>query len=198
MKADMIELIFLVAIVVVCKLFELTKTGKKWKEKQKQREEAEREAAERVEAEWQKGLDDRVRVAEKTKSLSFEIPAMRPSEADAETKLPQADRIFIRREEPIKQESLLDRTPKVIERERAVKSAVQEHTKSVNKKYQAWLERNPTMRESEDVQVSQLTEQVREKTINARIPTSRDRLIEGIILAEVLGKPKAYRDRRRI
>lgn len=199
MKTDMVELIFLVAVAVVFKIFEHTSTGKKWKEKQKRREEAEREAAERDEAEWQEGLEERLRAAEKTQELSFEIPAMRPSEPDAETKLPQADRIFVCRKEPVEEKILIDYEPDAIKLEETSKPIEQVKTKSVNTKYQAWLKRNPTTRDADAVSTSirHTLDETRDKTNEVRIPTSRDRLIEGIILAEVLGKPKAYQNRRR-
>lgn len=204
MKADMIELIFLAAIVVVCKIFEHTKTGKKWKEKQKQREDAEREAAEWDEAEWQKGLDDRVRAAEETKKLSFEIPTMRPSAPDAETKLPQADRIFVRHEEePIEEEDeddtgrwhpdvLVDYAPTAIKKPDPPKMTVPTKTKPVNSKYQEWLKRQPTERGSDN---SIALQDISNEQSKVRLLTNRDRLIEGIILAEILGKPKAYQKR---
>lgn len=152
-----------------------------------------------------------MRAAEETKKLSFEIPTMRPSAPDAETKLPQAERIFVRRQEPIEEEDeddiegwhpdiLVDYAPTAIKKPDPPKMTAPTKTKPINSKYQAWLKRNPTAREADEVMTSVLhtLEEIRDQKSNVRIPTSRERLIEGIILAEVLGKPKAYQNRRRV
>ena len=170
----------------------------------KQRREEERQR--RIEEE-EADRQEEVSVRRPNRKIPFEIPTMRQSEPNAETKLPQADRIFIRPKktaEPGEEQHSKREPRREVRREmrrETRREAVQESTvvqakSSVNPLYLERLAMKPTARtETEPVMP---TEEVREPQAAPRIPTSRDRLIEGIILAEVLGKPKAYQNRERM
>lgn len=161
----------------------------------KARREEERNRREEEEADWQ----EEVPVRRPNRKIPFEIPTMRQSEPNAETKLPQADRIFIRpkkTEEPSSEPRPKRESRREAKRESGQMSVPTPQAGSVNPLYLERLAMKPTAYKEEVVEL--FREEVCEEKPLPRIPTSRDRLIEGIILAEVLGKPKAYRDRGRM
>lgn len=181
----LVPLLLFLAVVIL----DHTKKGRELQEKRRR----EQEDWEESEA-WQRGLEDRVRQAEETRKLSFEIPTMRPSEEGAETKLPQADRIFARREEMAKPSDAVEAVT-VTETERTALSKMP----PINLRYQEQLRKKPSVKADEAMPPEeQAIEPIAANEERRYIPTSRDRLVEGIILAEVLGKPKAYQNHRRI
>lgn len=182
----LVPLLLFLAVVIL----DHTKKGRELQEKRRREQE---EGWEESEA-WQRGLEDRVRQAEETRKLSFEIPTMRPSEEGAETKLPQADRIFARREEKAMPSDAVEAVT-VTEVERTPLPKMP----SINLRYQEQLRKKPSVKADEAMPPEeQSIEPIAANEERRYIPTSRDRLVEGIILAEVLGKPKAYQNHRRI
>ena len=181
------ETALIIVLALILKIVSVQIEGKQKREEAKrQREEAETESVRQEEAP----------VREPKRKLPFEIPTMREADPNAETRLPQADRIFIRREktaepqaqpEPNREVRRTDRpAPKV---KAAVETREEKAKGGVNPLYQARLAMMPTVQR--ETAVSPIKEDAPKQT-KPRIPTDRERLIEGIILAEVLGKPKAY------
>ena len=181
------EPLLIIVLALILKIVSVQIEGKRRREAERERRREEREMeTDRKEAP----------VRSSKRKLPFEIPTMREADPNAETRLPQADRIFIRREktaEPSEQPETQRRSRRAVNTAPEMKKAVEavgEHTKSrVNPLYQARLAMAPTVHR--ETEVSPLAEEVPTKP-TPRIPTDRERLIEGIILAEVLGKPKAY------
>ena len=168
-------LILVLALILKIVSVQIENKKRREAERERRQEEAETEATQQEEAP--------IRVTKR--KLPFEIPTMREADPNAETRLPQADRIFIRREKTAEPEvqSEPTREPK---RDIVMPS---ERAKAVNPLYQARLAMAPTMHR--ETVFGPLQEDAPAKA-NVRIPTDKERLIEGIILAEVLGKPKAY------
>ncbi|MBQ2246950.1 MAG: hypothetical protein II324_07835 [Selenomonadales bacterium] len=157
-------------------------------ENKKRREEERHENQEETDIEWQGEASQQ---APKRK-LPFEIPTMREADPNAETRLPQADRIFIRREKTAESKAEPKPTPepkRVLKQDSVMPS---ERTKGINPLYQARLAMGPTTHR--ETVVDPIKEDA-PKRARPQIPTDRQRLVEGIILAEVLGKPKAYQRR---
>lgn len=173
------EPLLLIVLALILKIVSVQIENEKRRNEAKQRRQEEAETARQEEAP--------VRVTKR--KLPFEIPEMREADPNAETRLPQADRIFIRREKTVEPKA----EPKpTLEPKRGLKRDIvmtSEQAKAVNPLYQARLAMAPTVHR--ETVVSPIKEDV-PKQAKPRIPTDRERLIEGIILAEVLGKPKAY------
>lgn len=173
------EPLLLIVLALILKIVSVQIENEKRRNEAKQRRQEEAETARQEEAP--------VRVTKR--KLPFEIPEMREADPNAETRLPQADRIFIRREKTAEPKA----EPKpTLEPKRGLKRDIvmtSEQAKAVNPLYQARLAMAPTVHR--ETVVSPIKEDV-PKQAKPRIPTDRERLIEGIILAEVLGKPKAY------
>ena len=173
------EPLLLIVLALILKIVSVQIENEKRRNEAKQRRQEEAETARQEEAP--------VRVTKR--KLPFEIPEMREADPNAETRLPQADRIFIRREKTAEPKAEPKPTP---EPKRGLKRdtvMTSEQAKAVNSLYQARLAMAPTVHR--ETVVSPIKEDV-PKQAKPRIPTDRERLIEGIILAEVLGKPKAY------
>ena len=173
------EPLLLIVLALILKIVSVQIENEKTRNEAKQRRQEEAETARQEEAP--------VRVTKR--KLPFEIPEMREADPNAETRLPQADRIFIRREKTAEPKAEPKPTP---EPKRGLKRdtvMTSEQAKAVNPLYQARLAMAPTVHR--ETVVSPIKEDV-PKQAKPRIPTDRERLIEGIILAEVLGKPKAY------
>ena len=173
------EPLLLIVLALILKIVSVQIENEKRRNEAKQRRQEEAETARQEEAP--------VRVTKR--KLPFEIPEMREADPNAETRLPQADRIFIRREKTAEPKAESKPTP---EPKRGLKRDIvmtSEQAKAVNPLYQARLAMTPTVHR--ETVVSPIKEDV-PKQAKPRIPTDRERLIEGIILAEVLGKPKAY------
>lgn len=173
------ETALILVLALILKIVSVQIENEKRRNEAKQRRQEEAETARQEEAP--------VRVTKR--KLPFEIPEMREADPNAETRLPQADRIFIRREKTAEPKAEPKPTP---EPKRGLKRdtvMTSEQAKAVNPLYQARLAMAPTVHR--ETVVSPIKEDV-PKQAKPRIPTDRERLIEGIILAEVLGKPKAY------
>ncbi len=182
------EPLLIIVLALILKIVSVQIEGKR-------RREAERERR-RSEIEMETDRQEEAPVRSSKRKLPFEIPTMREADPNAETRLPQADRIFIRREktaEPSEQPETQRRPRRAVktapEMKKAVEAAGEQMKSRVNPLYQARLAMAPTVHR--ETEVSPLAEEVPTKP-TPRIPTDRERLIEGIILAEVLGKPKAY------
>lgn len=184
------ETILILVLCLILKIVSVQLEGKKRREEEqaRRRQEAGSERQEEVVVQTPK------------RKLPFEIPTMRQADPNAETKLPQADRIFIRREktaeqahepEPKHQPHRASQT--VPDVKVAVEKQSEQVVGGVNPLYQARLAMESTVHR--EVAGSSMKEEPHTKT-KPRIPTDRERLVEGIILAEVLGKPKAYQNRR--
>ena len=171
-------LILVLALILKIVSVQIENQKRREAERERRREETEAETAPREEASQQ---------APKRK-LPFEIPTMREADPNAETRLPQADRIFIRREKTVEPKAQLE--PKHEPKPSVVVPS--ERTKGVNPLYQERLMMAPTVHR--ETVVSPLKEDT-PKQAKPQIPTDRQRLVEGIILSEVLGKPKAYQKR---
>ncbi len=182
------EPLLIIVLVLILKIVSVQIEGKNRREEERERR--------REESEMGSARQEEAPVQSPKRKLPFEIPTMREADPNAETRLPQADRIFIRREktaepqaqpEPKREMHSADRpTPKV----KAVFKKREEKAKGgIDPLYQARLAMAPTVHR--ETVVDPIKEDAPKQT-KQRIPTDRERLIEGIILAEVLGKPKAY------
>lgn len=185
------EPLLIIVLALLLKIVSVQIEGKQRREEEQERR--------REELEVESARQEEAPVKAPKRKLPFEIPTMREADPNAETKLPQADRIFIRREKTAEPSA----QPEPKRQSRRAESAVsdvkvtaekrEEEVKGgVNPLYQARLAMAPTVHS--DMAVSSMKEEPKTKA-KPRIPTDRQRLVEGIILAEVLGKPKAYQER---
>ena len=175
-------LILVLALILKIVSVQIENQKRREAERERRREETEAETAPREEASQQ---------APKRK-LPFEIPTMREADPNAETRLPQADRIFIRREKTAESKAEPKPTPEPKRVPKKDSVMPSERTKGINPLYQARLAMGPTTHR--ETVVDPIKEDA-PKRAKPQIPTDRQRLVEGIILAEVHGKPKAYQRR---
>lgn len=170
-------------ILVLCLILKIVSVQMENKKRREEEQEGRNEEADM-------GQTEETATQPPKRQLPFEIPTIRQADPNAETKLPQADRIFVRQEKTAEAEAVQE--PKHESKPRSSSEPAASH---VNPLYLERLAMTPTMH-AETAESPAAKEKHTETS--ARIPTDRERLIEGIILAEVLGRPKAYQKGRRI